>query len=98
MTAAEIKENILNGDQIWMERAIVAIYKRQTAAEQSGGETSEHNGMGFNKFHARMGTYWAKHIMGGGHLYGDHVEKARKMIARYSGQLATIVAEKELVG
>lgn len=93
-TKDEIREHLLE-DQAWLERGVVAIFRRQTPTEQEIEETNEHNGQGFSGFHARSGSYYAKWILDGKHLSGSHLEKAHKMMVRYAGQLARI-ANKEI--
>ena len=39
-------------DDVWLLRAIKAIYDRQTKEEKETRETREHNGVGFSKFDA----------------------------------------------
>lgn len=75
----------------WVERAIIAIYHRQTLDEQSNNTTKYHNNVGFSAAHARLGTYYARWLMiNGNHLSGQHIEKARKIAIRYVGQLVDI--------
>jgi len=76
-----------------VERAIVAIYQRQTLDEQSSEETKHSNGVGFSGAHARLGTYYAKWILQGRHLTGNHLVKARAMALHYVGQLEQIAAQ-----
>lgn len=73
-----------------VERAMMAIYKRQTASEQNCHETIVHNGIGFSGAHARMGSYYAEWCLSGKHLTGKHLDKARKIALRYTGQLLNI--------
>lgn len=84
-----IKDNILTNDK-WVERAIVAIYRRQTESERASAQTKHQNGVGFSAFHAMPGTYYARWVLGGKSLSGKHLEKARKIALRYVGQLSAI--------
>jgi len=88
-TKEEIRNNIQN-DQAWLERAIVAIYDRQTEDEKAIQDAKERNNVGFNKPDSGRGSYFAKWIKDGRHLSGKHLEKARKMMIKYSGQLEKI--------
>lgn len=88
-TREEVKDQILTNDR-WVERAIVAIYTRQTSHEQAIGSTTVHNGVGFAHCHASLGSYYARWIKSGKTLSGHHVAKARKMALRYVGQLTKI--------
>lgn len=73
-----------------VERAMVALYQRQTLDEQRTSTTKESNGRGFSAFHAERGTYWAKWVMSGKHLTGRHLEGARKMATHYARQLSEL--------
>lgn len=77
-----------------VERAILAIYNRQTGDEQSAGDTKHTNGRGFSGADARMGSYWARWILSGRNLSGKHLLKARKMSLKYIKQLCEIATER----
>lgn len=88
-TPESIKDLLLKNDRA-VERAILAIYQRQTLDEQALGDTRHHNNIGFSGAHANLGTYFAKWLLKGNHLTGDHLAKARRISLRYSKQLAEI--------
>lgn len=90
----EIRHNILT-NQAWLERAILAIYERQTNLEQKMEIAVNHNGVGFNRADASTMSYYARWIKEGHHLSGKHVDIARRRILKYSNQLYKIVQEKE---
>jgi hypothetical protein len=77
-----------------VERAVVAIYERQTVDEQDAGETRHRNHRGFASCHAHLGSYYARWIESGRHLDGKHLEKARRMMRWYTGQLLEIAAQR----
>lgn len=77
-----------------VERAIVAIYQRQTADEQSAGDTKHSNGIGFNGADARLGSYYARWILSGRNLTGNHLVKARNMSHKYVRQLVEIATAR----
>ena len=83
---------LLDRSQKAVERAVVAIYRRQTEDEQASQETRWHNRVGFAACHAHLGSYYAKWILSGRHLSGLHVERARRMVRHYAGQLHQIAA------
>lgn len=85
----EIKQGLEKSDQ-WINRAILAIYHRQTEDEKSDSDTRYQNGIGFNSADASLLSYYARYIQNKGSLTGHHKEKARKRIKKYSGQLAKI--------
>jgi hypothetical protein len=86
---------LLNRNNGAVERAIIAIYNRQTSDEQSDGETKHSNGMGFSGAHSQLGTYYAKWILSGRHLNGSHLDKARKIVLRYTTQLLEVIQTKQ---
>ena len=88
-TRDEIKAQILADDR-WVERAIVAIYNKQTSHEQAIGSTTVHNGVGFAHCHANLGSYYARWIKSDKMLSGRHLDKGRKIALRYVGQLTKI--------
>jgi hypothetical protein len=88
-TAGEIKEH-LQVNKKWVERAVVAIYNKQTADEQASEATTKHNGVGFGKFDAKFLSSVAKSCIKFGGLTPRQLVHARKQILKYSGQLARI--------
>lgn len=83
-----------------VERAILAIYARQTEDEKGGG-TKWKNGMGFGAFDAGYFTQRAKFILEdqkhGRNFTPYLAEQARRRgIKRYWRQLAEIANENEL--
>lgn len=88
-TTEEIRSK-METDQSWLERGIVAIWKRQTRSEQDMYATVSYNNVGFTAADASYLTYAANWINSGKHLSGKHVEKSRKRMVKYAGQLAKI--------
>jgi len=80
----------LLSSQKGIERAIIAIYNRQTQDEKDVEETKHLNKKGFSGADARLGTYYAKWINSGKHLNNGHLEQGRKLILHYAGQLTKI--------
>lgn len=85
---------LLNMNDRAVERAIVAIYNRQTEDEQNAQDTKHSNGVGFSGADARLGSYYAKWIMSGKHLSGNHLVKARLMSYKYVRQLSEIATTR----
>lgn len=97
---ADVKEwteddiiTLLDNRQDAVERAVLAIYKRQTAGEQITGHTIEANGVGFSAYDDKSGTYYAEYILKGRHLSGIYIDRARKLIKKYRRQLTEIANE-----
>jgi hypothetical protein len=82
-----------------VRKAVVAIYRRQTADEKASHTTNHQNGQGFNGTDATFGTSLAEQILGLGldwkgqkrtgpsKLSEKQIASARKMIKKYVGQL-----------
>lgn len=85
---------LLYMNNLAVERAIVAIYQRQTHDEQHSSDTKHSNGIGFSGADARLGSYYARWILSGRRLSGHHLEKARAMSQKYVRQLAEIAEAK----
>jgi len=85
-TRTEI-EALINSNDRAVERAMVAIWERQTADEQETQNTRHHNGRGFAAWSARSGTYFAEWVRSGRRLTGKHLVKARKIALHHAGQL-----------
>jgi len=85
-TRTEI-EALINSNDRAVERAMVAIWERQTADEQETQDTRHHNGRGFAAWSARSGTYFAEWVRSGRRLTGKHLVKALKIALHHAGQL-----------
>ena len=85
-TRDEIETMVRNQDAA-VERAMVAIWERQTADEKETQGTRHHNGRGFAAWSARSGTYYAGWVRSGRRLTGKHLAKARKIALYHAGQL-----------
>lgn len=87
MITEDIIRQKLMTDLRWLEAAILAIYRRQTADEKAEGVTKHSNGVGFSGCDSVTGSYMAKWIQGGRHLSGKWIEKARRIMPKYTRQL-----------
>jgi hypothetical protein len=77
-----------------VERAMVAIWDRQTADEKSADATKHDNGVGFSGSTVRRGSYYAKWVKSGRRLSGSHLERARHIALRHLRQLTNIANKK----
>jgi hypothetical protein len=77
-----------------VERAIVAIYERQTPDEKATHETSKTNGVGFSKFDAEFLSSLAEWIKRGRTLTPRQLAIGRNKIKRYHRQLVELANEK----
>lgn len=85
----EIKGYLEKSDK-WVERGLVALYKKQTDDEQTHNRTKHRNNAGFNKTDAEFLTSCAKFFIENGFLTKKQIVYCRKKILKYSGQLAKI--------
>lgn len=85
---------LVNTNDRAVERAILAIYSRQTEDERSDASTKHSNGVGFSGTDAGLGSYYASWINSGKRLTGKHLVKARLMALKYTRQLVEIATEK----
>ena len=85
-TRTEI-EALINSNDRAVERAMVAIWERQTRDEQAAETVRHHNGCGFAAWSAKSGTYYANWVRSGRRLTGKHLAKARKIALYHAGQL-----------
>lgn len=88
-TEVEIANLVLTNNRA-VEKAILAIYNRQTESEQANSTTLHTNGVGFAGPDARLGSYYARWIISGRSLSGKHLDKARQMAIKYRRQLTEI--------
>jgi len=89
ITREQIESKIMT-DQRWLERAILAIYERQTRDEQATDQSKYHNLVGFSGPDAPRLSYYAGWLKSGRHLSGKHLDTARKRMKKYCGQLLKI--------
>src|SRR6188768_583217 len=73
-----------------VERAILAIYERQTQDEKVTSGTRHRNSRGFSAAHVSKGSYYARWVLGGRHLTGHHLANARRIALHYTQQLADV--------
>ena len=77
-----------------VERAIVAIYNRQTQDEKIASRTKHTNHRGFRSNHDSKGSYYARWVNSGRCLTGFHLENARKIAVHYWRQLIEVAEER----
>jgi hypothetical protein len=70
-----------------VERAVLALHRRQTMDERQTSNTHHDNHVGFRKNHAPKLSYFARLIGMGNSLYPAQLELARKWCKMYRRQL-----------
>jgi hypothetical protein len=88
--------NLLNTNDRAVERAVLAIYERQTADEKQTRQTKHDNTVGFRQNHAPKMSQFARYLKAGGHLYPAQLELARKWMKMYRRQLCEIANSRAL--
>ncbi len=102
--------NLLATSNFAVERALIVLYERQTADEQSAEVTSNKNGVGFTAFDAPIFSSFAKQIIDGriSYVKGSRLTEkqfnvCRKLnkngkmkIGKYARQLCEIANEKTM--
>lgn len=89
-------QDLLERSDKAVERAILAIYARQTEDEKRGG-TKHQNGVGFGAFDGVVFSKMAEEIKFHGSLGGRRCDSARYLgIKKYWRQLVEIANENEL--
>lgn len=87
---------LLDTNDLAVTRAVIAIYKRQTADEQAAQITKVTNRIGFNQPDASYLSYCAQYALQRRKpLSGKHLDKARNKIKKYWKQLLEIANENE---
>lgn len=87
-------ENLLRANPKAVEKAILAIYDRQTQAEKSAQTTLVHNRIGFSAAHDKRGSYYARWLLSGRSFNHFHANKALNIVLRYTRQLSDIANSK----
>lgn len=91
--------SLLEGDDLAVERALVALYDRQTRDEKRASDTRHDNQRGFSAAHAATGSFYARLVLKGWkqdghrkntHLFPRKLARARSMVLRYRRQLVDV--------
>jgi hypothetical protein len=82
-------------DQRWLERAVLAIWRRQTMEEKLREETKVNNNVGFNGVDGTIMTSFGNQLNRGRHLSEKQTYVARKKMRKYVGQLLRIIEEEK---
>jgi hypothetical protein len=83
-------QELLETNDTMVVRSVLKLYEFQTLDEQDLGTASKRNGMGFNRIDAEFLSSIAEWILSGKKLSYKQLTLSRKMILKYSAQLAKI--------
>lgn len=92
-TQEQIKELILTNDRM-VYRSLMMLYSKQTSYEQTRGQTTDRNGVGFNHCDAEIMTSFAKFLEKTGFLTPKQKVIARKKLIKYVKQLTRYANEE----
>ena len=104
-TKEQVAEQLKVNDA-WLFKGVLAIYAKQTASEQCAGQTQENNGVGFNGVDSPILSAFAEQIKTWNAtaparrrfntpLSVKQTSIARRLMVKYSGQLAEIANANE---
>jgi hypothetical protein len=82
--------SLLTSNNRAVEKAILAIFARQTEDEKQSESTHHDNSRGFSAADARTGSYMARWILSGKRLDGKFLDKGRKIAVKYRKQLLEV--------
>ena len=85
-TEEQIRNYVKNNEE-FLYHALMFLYNQQTDIEKENGNTSEHNGVGFNAYDAPFLSAIARSYIQYGHLTKGQKEKTIPLILKYSKQL-----------
>ena len=86
----------LSTNPAWAQRAIVKLWQRQTADEQSAQATGHDNGVGFNGTDAFILSSFAEQINKGRTLSPKQLAIAFKKLTKYSRQIISEIPSEKL--
>lgn len=86
---------LIDSSDAAVRRTVLAIYAKQTAAEQASEATVEDNGVGFSGCDAELLSSFAKQLLERGTLSEKQMAYARKKARKYWNQLRTIIESGE---
>jgi hypothetical protein len=96
-------QHLLATNDLAVERAVVAIWHRQTQDEKRDSRTKHDNKRGYRKNHDSTCSKFAHIILKGWneqdgkkrvHLYSNNLERAREIMMQYHRQLCEIANSK----
>jgi len=88
-----IRDMIVTNDE-WAVRALLAIYGRQTAYEQSTDSTQDHNNVGFSSCDAEILSSFARQYQKNRWLSAKQMCILRRKMVKYTRQLLEISRAK----
>jgi hypothetical protein len=91
LTALQIK---LATDIRWAQRALLAIFRNQTADEQVSANVTHYNNMGFRCMDSEILTSFANQLQQRGTLSPKQMTIVHRLMPKYARQLMKFYGEK----
>ena len=88
-----LQQKLANDDR-WAIRALLAIFKNQTADEQDKATVRDHNEMGFRCMDAEILTSFAKQVHNRRDLSMKQMTVVHRLMPKYARQLMRFHGEK----
>lgn len=88
-TADEIRNLVQTNDTV-LYRALKKLYQQQTDDEQLDGQTSHHNGAGFNSIDSKFLSSVSEFLIKRGYLTPNQKAATRKLLGKYTNQLTRL--------
>ena len=86
-------QEVLRTDARWAQRALLAIYRNQTADEQRQANVTHHNQMGFRCMDSIILTSFANQLQTRGSLSPKQMNVVFKLMPKYARQLMKFYGE-----
>ena len=86
-------QEVLRTDARWAQRALLAIYRNQTADEQRAANVTHHNQMGFRCMDSIILTSFANQLQTRGSLSPKQMNVVFKLMPKYARQLMKFYGE-----
>ncbi len=87
-------QNKLATDMRWAQRALLAIFRNQTADEQVSANVTHHNSMGFRCMDSEILTSFANQLQHRGTLSLKQMTIVHRLMPKYARQLMKFHGDK----
>jgi hypothetical protein len=87
-------QNKLATDIRWAQRALLAIFRNQTADEQRAGNVTHHNSMGFRCMDSEILTSFANQLQYRRTLSDKQMRIVHRLMPKYARQLMKFYGDK----
>lgn len=85
-------EHLIETNQVFLERALIKIYDRQTQDEKATKDAKHYNRVGFSAAHAKRMSYYARWVLSRRSLSGIHLQRCKDTLKQYRKQIMEEIA------